>query len=95
MQRSNTALMQDLVHGLIFIYLCRHWLKVIVSLVIVMGISWLGQLVFFADQDVILYIVHVFTVCQGIIIFILLVPLSKQVHLLYHLVSLRAIKLIY
>ena len=53
----------------------------IVSLSIVMGLAWIGQTIYviFTDNRVIENIIDCFIACQGIIIFILLVPLSKQV----------------
>ena len=58
----------------------RHWLKVTISLVAVMGIAWIGNILFF-DINLIFvaYIMTIFIAGQGIIIFILFVPLSKQV----------------
>ena len=49
-------------------------------LVVVMGIAWIGNVLFF-DVNLIFvaYIMTIFIACQGIIIFILFVPLSKQV----------------
>ena len=61
-------------------YCCRHWLKVTISLVVVMGIAWIGNLLFFNINLIfVAYIMTIFIACQGIIIFILFVPLSKQV----------------
>ena len=52
----------------------------ITSLVIVMGIGWIGKIVlFFINDRVIAYIMTGFFASQGVFIFILLVPLSKQV----------------
>ena len=53
----------------------------IISLTIVMGLPWIAETIFvtYTDLDVISHIVLIFISCQGIIIFILLVPLSKQV----------------
>ena len=58
----------------------RHWIKVVIVLVVVMGIAWIGNVLFF-DVNLIFvaYIMTIFIACQGIIIFILFVPLSKQV----------------
>ena len=45
-----------------------------------MGIAWIGQIIlgnFYLP--VLSYIVSAFITCQGVIVFILLVPLSKQV----------------
>ena len=49
-------------------------------MVLVMGIAWIGNVLFF-DVDLIFfaYIMTIFIAGQGIVIFILLVPLSKQV----------------
>ena len=49
-------------------------------MVIVMGIAWIGNVLFF-DVNLIFfaYITTIFIAGQGIIIFILFVPLSKQV----------------
>ena len=59
---------------------CRHWLKVSVSLTLVMGITWLaGLLVFRKELISLTYIMTVFIAGQGILLFIILVPLSKQV----------------
>ena len=58
----------------------RHWLKVSVSLTLVMGITWLvGLLVFRKESVTLAYIMTVFIAGQGILLFIILVPLSKQV----------------
>ena len=58
----------------------RHWLKVTISLMVVMGIAWIGNLLFFNIHLLfIAYIMTIFIAGQGIIIFILFVLLSKQV----------------
>ena len=58
----------------------RYWLKSSISLTIVMGIGWLANVLFFSDKLLfIAYIMTVFIAGQGIIIFILYVPLSKHV----------------
>ena len=46
-----------------------------------MGLVWIAQtvLVVFVDNQVIIDILNTFIACQGTIIFILLVPLNKQV----------------
>ena len=45
-----------------------------------MGIGWIGKIVLFDNNDrVIAYIMTGFVASQGVFIFILLVPLSKQV----------------
>ena len=60
----------------------RYWLKSSISLTIVMGIGWLANVLFFSDKLLfIAYIMTVFIAGQGIIIFILYVPLSKHVSL--------------
>ena len=58
----------------------RHWIKVVITLVVVMGIAWIGNVLFF-DVNLIFvaYIMTIFIAGQGIIIFILFVPVSKQV----------------
>ena len=61
----------------------RYWLKSSISLTIVMGIGWLANVLFFSDKLLfIAYIMTVFIAGQGIIIFILYVPLSKHVSLI-------------
>ena len=52
----------------------------VTTLMIVMGIAWIGNVLFF-DVNLIsvAYIMTIFIAGQGIIIFILFVPLSKQV----------------
>jgi hypothetical protein len=58
----------------------KYWLKCILSLTIVMGISWIANILFFTEELIfIAYIMVIFIVCQGIIIFIMYVPLSKHV----------------
>ena len=48
-----------------------------------MGIGWLANVLFFTDKLLLIaYIMTVFIAGQGIIIFILYVPLSKPVSLL-------------
>ena len=62
--------------------LFRHWVKVIFLLVVVMGIAWVANILFFNVHLIFLaYIMTIFIAGQGIIIFILFVPLSKQVSL--------------
>ena len=47
-----------------------------------MGITWIGNLLFFTEELLfVAYIMTIFIAGQGIIIFILLVPLSKQVNI--------------
>ena len=65
------------------IFLCRQFIKASISLTIVMGIGWLANVLFFTDKLLfIAYIMIVFIAGQGIIIFILYVPLSKHVSLI-------------
>ena len=55
-----------------------------------MGIGWLANILFFTDKLLfIAYIMTVFIAGQGIIIFILYVPLSKPVSLLSLLVCIN------
>ena len=62
------------------ISLCRHWVKASISLTIVMGVAWIFSVLFFMEELVfVAYIMTIFIAGQGIIIFILLVPLSKHV----------------
>ena len=64
-------------------HFCRQWIKASISLTIVMGIGWLANVLFFTDKLLfIAYIMTVFIAGQGIIIFILYVPLSKHVSLI-------------
>ena len=45
-----------------------------------MGIGWIGKIVLFSQRErLIAYIMASFVASQGVFIFILLVPLSKQV----------------
>ena len=68
---------------LIIIFFCRQMIKASISLTIVMGIGWLANVLFFTDKLLfIAYIMTVFIAGQGIIIFILYVPLSKHVSLI-------------
>ena len=58
----------------------RHWIKASLSLTIIMGIGWIGNVLFFSKELIfIAYIMTVFIAGQGIIIFILYVPLSSHV----------------
>ena len=58
----------------------RYWIKMVITLVVVMGIAWIGNVLFFdVNLIFIAYIMTIFIAGQGIIIFILFVPLSKQV----------------
>ena len=57
-------------------------MKVILLLTVVMGIAWVANILFVEIRLLfIAYIMTIFIGGQGIIIFILLVPLSKQVGL--------------
>ena len=59
---------------------CRHWIRVIIVLVVVMGMAWIANILFFdVNLLFIAYIMTIFIAGQGIIIFILFVPLSEQV----------------
>ena len=52
----------------------------VITLVVVMGIAWICNVLFFdVNLIFIAYIMTIFIAGQGIIIFILFVPLSKQV----------------
>ena len=65
---------------MIITYVYRYWLKQVITLVVVMGIAWIGNVLFFnVNLIVVAYIMTIFIAGQGIIIFILFVPLSKQV----------------
>ena len=71
-----------LLHLLLFFFLlsCRHWIRVIAMLVMVMGMAWIANILFFdVNLLFIAYIMTIFIAGQGIIIFILFIPLSKQV----------------
>ncbi|XP_019859294.1 PREDICTED: adhesion G protein-coupled receptor L2-like [Amphimedon queenslandica] len=62
----------------------KYWLKSSLSLTVVMGIAWLGNVLFFTKELLfIAYIMTVFIAAQGIIIFILYVPLSSHVRAAY------------
>ena len=64
-----------------FMCVCRYWLKVSVTFLVVLGIGWIGNVLFFdVNLLFIAYIMTIFIAGQGIIIFIVLVPLSKQVN---------------
>ena len=53
-----------------------------------MGIVWIGKIISLGINDLVVsYIVTTFIACQGVIIFILLVPLSKQVCMCIMIVS--------
>ena len=65
---------------MIITYVYRYWLKQVITLVVVMGIAWIGNVLFFnVNLIFVAYIMTIFIAGQGIIIFILFVPLSKQV----------------
>ena len=65
---------------MIITYVYRYWIKVVITLVVAMGIAWIGYVLFFiVNLIVVAYIMTIFIAGQGIIIFILFVPLSKQV----------------
>ena len=63
----------------------RYWLKSSVSLVTVMGLTWItGVLVF--ELPALLPLAYIFTIFvafQGVAIFVIFVPLSKQVREAY------------
>ena len=60
--------------------LSRHWLKASISLTLVMGIAWLANLIVFLEELVaVAYIMTIFIAGQGILLFIILVPLSTNV----------------
>ena len=64
------------------IYLSRHYLKASISLTLVMGIAWLANLIVFLEELVaVAYIMTIFIAGQGILLFIILVPLSKYVRM--------------
>ena len=64
------------------IYLSRHYLKASISLTLVMGIAWLANLIVFLEELVaVAYIMTIFIAGQGILLFIILVPLSKHVRM--------------
>jgi hypothetical protein len=57
-----------------------YWLKVSISLTIVMGIGWIFNILFFARELLfVAYISVIFIAGQGIVIFIMYVPCSKHV----------------
>ena len=58
----------------------RYWMKASLSLTIVMGIGWIVNILFFSQHLLfVAYIMTIFIASQGIIIFILYVPLSSHV----------------
>lgn len=59
---------------------CRHWLKVSISLTLVMGITWIiGLLAYSKSLIAVAYFYTVFVAGQGILLFIILIILSQQV----------------
>ena len=59
---------------------CRYWIRATLSLVMIMGIAWIFNVLFFIEELIfVAYIMTVFIAGQGLIIFILFVLLSKQV----------------
>ena len=67
---------------LLSFFFCRQMIKASILLTIVMGIGWLANVLFFSDKLLLIaYIMTVFISGQGIIIFILYVPLSTPVSL--------------
>ena len=61
----------------------RQWLKVSISLTVIMGLPWLVNIFFFSNKLIfVAYIMDIFISCQGLLIFILFVPLSKHVSIL-------------
>jgi len=70
----------------------KHWLRSCISLVIIMGISWIiGVLAFHQALLAVSYIFTIFIAFQGLFIFILFVPVSKQVS--EHLVAIHHVLL--
>ena len=58
----------------------RYWIRATLSLVIVMGIAWIFNILFFIEQLIfVAYIMTMFIAGQGLIIFIFFVVLSKEV----------------
>ena len=77
---QTTNIKYDVFILLIIIYFYRQLIKASISLTIVMGIGWLANVLFFTDKLLFIsYIMTVFIAGQGIIIFILYVPLSTPV----------------
>ena len=78
--KSKYFLMYKIMHSLDDNCVCRYWLKQVITLVVVMGITRIAIALFFhVDLIFLTYITTIFIAGQGIIIFILFVPLSKQV----------------
>ena len=84
--KANTCTSQ--IHVQVFKKLClmqkchffRYWVKAFTSLVVVMGIAWLFNILFFTEKLIfIAYVMTIFIASQGIIIFFLFVILSPQV----------------
>ena len=68
-------------------YSCRHWLKTAISLTLVLGITWLvGLLVFRQELLFVAYVVTIFIAGQGVLLFVILVPCSRQVRLFRYIV---------
>lgn len=64
----------------------RKWLKASISLTVIMGLAWLANTIFFSDKLIfVAYVMDIFISCQGLLIFILFVPLSKHVSTLLSL----------
>ena len=79
-QKSGICITMFISHVLLLLYYCRHWIQVAISLTVVMGIAWLaGLLAFRRELLPIVYIITIFIAAQGIILFIILVPMAKQV----------------
>ena len=59
----------------------RHWLKAVVSLTVVMGITWIIGLLVIKVEELcpLAYIFTIFVAFQGLFIFFIFVLLSKQV----------------
>ena len=64
----------------LMLHIYSHWLKASISLTLVMGISWLvGVMAFRRELLPVAYIITIFIAAQGIMFFVILVLLSKQV----------------
>ena len=64
----------------------RQWLKASISLTVIMGLVWLVNIILFSNKLIfVAYIMDIFISCQGLLIFILFVPLSKHVSTLLFL----------
>ena len=63
-----------------YVFVCRHWLKVSVSLTVVMGLTWLGGVLVFRRELIFMaYISTALVAGQGILLFLILIVLSKRV----------------